>query len=89
MRFKADGPAIPDILLDQRDAGNVVFLCGAGVSIPAGMPNFLGLAQHVTDEVDPPPDSKIRQALKTESLANGLPYSVDWVFEIAVPGVRS
>ena len=82
MRFKADGPAIPDILLDQRDAGNVVFLCGAGVSIPAGMPNFLGLAQHVTDEVDPPPDSKIRQALKTESLANGLPYSVDRVFEM-------
>ena len=40
MRFRADGPAIPDILLDERDAGNVVFLCGAGVSMPAGMPSF-------------------------------------------------
>ena len=65
MRFKADGPAIPDILLDERDAGKVVFLCGAGVSIPAGKPNFLELAQHVTDEVDPPSDSEIRRALQT------------------------
>ena len=65
MRFKAAGPAIPDILLDERDAGNVVFLCGAGVSIPAGMPNFLDLARHVTGEVDPPSDSEIRRALQT------------------------
>lgn len=65
MRFKADGPAIPDILLDERDAGNVVFLCGAGVSIPARMPSFLELAQHVTDEVHAPSDSLIRQALHT------------------------
>ena len=65
MRFKADGPAIPDSLLDERDAGNVVFLCGAGVSIPAGMPNFLDLARHVTDELDPPSDSAIRRALLT------------------------
>ena len=81
MRFKADGPAIPDILLDERDAGNVVFLCGAGVSMPAGMPNFRGLADHVIKEVDPPPDSRIRHALKTESLADGLPYSLDRVFQ--------
>ena len=64
MRFKADGPAIPDILLDERDAGNVVFLCGAGVSMPAGMPNFRELADHVANEVAPPPDSGIRRALQ-------------------------
>ena len=42
MRFKVDGPAIPDILLDQRDAGNVVFLvrCG-GVGAMPGCPDFL------------------------------------------------
>ena len=65
MRFEADGPAIPDILLDERDAGNVVFLCGAGVSIPAGMPNFLDLARHVVGKVDPPQDSEIRKVLET------------------------
>ena len=64
MRFKADGPAIPDVLLEERDAGNVVFLCGAGVSIPAGMPNFLELAEQVTDELHAPQDSKIRKALE-------------------------
>ena len=62
MRFKADGPAIPDILLEERDAGNVVFLCGAGVSIPAGLPGFVDLTRHVIDEVDPPQDSEIRRA---------------------------
>ena len=65
MRFKADGPAIPDVLLDERDAGTVVFLCGAGVSIAAGMPDFMGLARHVVDEVDPPQDSEVRRALQT------------------------
>ena len=81
MRFRADGPAIPDILLDERDAGNVVFLCGAGVSRPAGMPNFRELACHVIEKVGPPPDSTIDQALKTESLADGLPFSLDRVFQ--------
>ena len=60
MRFRADGPAIPDILLEERDAGNVVFLCGAGVSIPAGLPGFVDLTRHVIDEVDPPRDSEVR-----------------------------
>ena len=62
MRFKADGPAIPDILLEERDAGNVVFLCGAGVSIPAGLPGLVDLTRYVIDEVDPPKDSAVRLA---------------------------
>ena len=36
MRFLSDGLNIPDELLEERDKGNVVFLCGAGVSYPAG-----------------------------------------------------
>lgn len=51
MRFLADGPNIPDELLEARDRGEVVFLCGAGVSYPAGMPDFLGLAQYVIQEL--------------------------------------
>ena len=65
MRFRAGGPAIPNVLLEERDAGNVVFLCGAGVSIPAGMPNFLELAEQVTDELHASQDSKIWKALET------------------------
>jgi hypothetical protein len=38
MRFLAAGPDFPDELLEARDAGNVVFFCGAGISRPAGLP---------------------------------------------------
>ncbi|MES2432882.1 MAG: SIR2 family protein [Pseudomonadota bacterium] len=57
MRFVKDGPVIPDHLLEARDAGQVVFLCGAGVSIPAGMPTFIGLARYVIDQLCPPASS--------------------------------
>ena len=58
MRFVKRGPNIPDQLLEARDRGEVVFLCGAGVSYPAGMPTFRGLTQHVLDELGTPEDAK-------------------------------
>lgn len=61
MRFISNGPIIPDILLSERDAGRVVFLCGAGVSIPAGMPTFIDLTKFVIDQFSPPPDSEIQR----------------------------
>lgn len=64
MRFHADGPAIPDILLERCDAGRVVFLCGAGVSLPSGMPSFIGLTQHVIEFFDPPEGSEITSAFQ-------------------------
>ncbi|WGI27303.1 SIR2 family protein [Halomonas alkaliantarctica] len=64
MRFYADGPSIPDILLTRCDAGRVVFLCGAGVSKPSGMPDFVGLTQHVIEFFDPPNDSSIMTAFQ-------------------------
>jgi hypothetical protein len=64
MRFHADGPIIPDSLLEQCDAGRVVFLCGAGVSLPSGMPSFIGLTQHVVDFFDPPDDSDVMRAFQ-------------------------
>ena len=68
VRFKANGPAIPDVLLEERDIGNVVFLCGAGVSIPAGMPSFLKLTEQVADELRVPRGSKIRRALEAHRI---------------------
>lgn len=50
MRFIANGPSIPDDLLIARDAGDVVFFCGAGVSRHrAGLPDFLKLGGDVID----------------------------------------
>ena len=62
MRFFANGPNIPDLLLERRDQGGVVFFCGAGVSRNAGMPNFPELAQGVVDFFDPPVGSEIASA---------------------------
>ena len=51
MRFTEDGPSIPDALLEARDRGEVIFLCGAGVSAPAGLPMFGDLARRVVDRL--------------------------------------
>ncbi len=41
MRLVPFGPDFPNELLEERDAGNVVFFCGAGISRPAGLPGFV------------------------------------------------
>ena len=64
MRFNADGPIIPDSLLRERDAGRVVFLCGAGVSVPAGMPTFVRLTELVIKDLAPAEESDIVQAFE-------------------------
>jgi hypothetical protein len=48
MRFFENGPSIPDDLLVSRDAGDVIFFCGAGVSRHrAHLPDFLKLGGDV------------------------------------------
>jgi NAD-dependent SIR2 family protein deacetylase len=47
MKFIDDGPDIPDDLIDAVAAGNVVFICGAGVSKRAGLPLFRELVEQV------------------------------------------
>lgn len=64
MRFHAEGPSIPDSLLNRCDSGRVVFLCGAGVSLPSGMPSFIGLTKYVIEFFDPPKDSEIMKAFQ-------------------------
>lgn len=64
MRFHPEGPSIPDVLLKRCDAGRVVFLCGAGVSVPSGMPNFIDLTRYVIEFFDPPADSEIMSAFR-------------------------
>ena len=64
MRFLSGGPIIPDALLRDRDAGRVVFVCGAGVSAPAGMPTFVELTKLVIEDISPPQGSEITRALQ-------------------------
>lgn len=41
----------------------MVFLCGAGVSYPAGMPDFPGLARYVVEALGVPKDASLRAKL--------------------------
>lgn len=47
MQFIANGPDIPDALLQAHEEGHVVFFCGAGISYPAGLPGFKGLVDEI------------------------------------------
>jgi SIR2-like domain len=61
MRFTSDGPSIPDELLTARDAGQVLFFCGAGVSLArAKLPDFITLAEQVMDILGSGLDSRAR-----------------------------
>ena len=60
MQFVTHGPDIPDALLQAHEEGRVVFFCGAGISRPAGLPDFGGLVQKLFQQAGEPSD-------KTES----------------------
>jgi len=47
MQFIANGPNIPETLLDAHEEGHVVFFCGAGISYPARLPGFKGLVDKI------------------------------------------
>ena len=85
MRFFSDGPNIPDELLEERDNGNVVFPCGAGVSYPAGMPDFLGLTGYVVEKLGTPEDAPSRTMLSRwddESIPADARPSLDQIFNL-------
>ena len=69
MRFRVDGPSIPDSLLEKCDAGRVVFFCGAGISCypknsALRLPNFRELTNRIIRHFRPSPNSDIMKAMK-------------------------
>ncbi len=70
MRFVANGPSIPDNLLVARDAGQVLFFCGAGVSrAEAGLPDFATLTDNVLQVLGSAGDSEARTLLRNTRAA--------------------
>jgi hypothetical protein len=89
MRFLADGPNIPEELLESRDNGNVVFFCGAGISRPAGLPGFADLAEQVVNKLGAPPDSKVRTMLARARQEPDGVLPLDQIFSVLQQEYRS
>lgn len=53
MQFIPDGPDIPERLLQLHEDGEVVFFCGAGISMSAGLPNFECLVRRLREHFHP------------------------------------
>jgi len=64
LRFIKNGPEIPERLLQAHEDGNVVFFCGAGISIPAGLPGFASLTRALFDAEGEIPSPIEQRAIK-------------------------
>lgn len=83
MQFVANGPDIPDSLLMAHEEGRVVFFCGAGISYPAGLPDFIGLVDAIYSHV-----GRQRDAIEQEAYKRGqLDATLD-LLERRLPGQR-
>jgi len=89
MRFFADGPNIPEELLEDRDKGNVVFFCGAGISRPAGLPGFADLAEQVVQDLGAPPDGKVQAMLRRAKSETDGPVPLDQIFNVLQQDYRT
>ncbi len=83
MQFIANGPDIPETLLDAHEEGRVVFFCGAGISYPAGLPGFKGLVDKIYEFV-----GTIRTPLEDETYQRGQYDATLDLLERRLPGQR-
>ena len=66
MQFVANGPDIPERLLQAHEDGRVVFFCGAGISYPAGLPGFKGLVEKLYEGLNATPDAEQQAAIRAK-----------------------
>jgi hypothetical protein len=82
MRLISSGPDFPDELLEERDAGNVVFFCGAGISRPAGLPGFFDLAEKAVSFLGVPEGASSSTLLNRIKHDPTFPPTLDQVFSL-------
>lgn len=70
--------AIPERLLLAHARGEVLFICGAGISRPAGLPDFRQLVLEVYDALDK----------STHSILSGVPHGVHHHWPIDCTGLN-
>ena len=65
MQFIDNGPDIPEHLLKAHEDGKVVFFCGAGISYPAGLPDFEGLVRQLYEQMGGPRTEDQKQTIES------------------------
>lgn len=83
MQFVTNGPDVPDALLRAHEEGRVVFFCGAGISYPAGLPDFKGLVDGIYLRV-----GTARSAIEQEAYGRGQFDATLDLLERRLPGQR-
>lgn len=74
MRFTETGPSIPAELLELQQQGDIIFFCGAGVSMPQ-LDSFANLTENVKKKLGADTNHKFLETKKCNS-------SFDQVFEL-------
>ncbi len=64
--FVPNGPEIPERLLQAHEDGRVVFFCGAGISSPAGLPDFRTLIKQLYEQLGESPNEIEKVALRAK-----------------------
>ena len=62
MQFVANGPDIPNELLQAHEEGRLVFFCGTGISYPARLPDFENLVCRIYQNLGIEPDKYEHEA---------------------------
>lgn len=81
--FVANGPDIPERLLQAHEDRRVVFFCGAGISYPAGLPGFAGLVRKLYSDL-----GKIPTAVQQAAIDEGRYDTAIGLLETEYPGGR-
>ena len=71
-RLIPDGPDIPGELIQHQQAGEMVFFCGAGISVPTGLPSFRGLVQRLYASLHVCPASREKDLIEEEKFDEAL-----------------
>ncbi len=83
MQFITNGPDIPEALLNAQEEGRLIFFAGAGISYPAGLPDFKGLVDKIYDEVGTTQNDFEKEAYDSEQYDTTLD-----LLEHRLPGQR-
>ncbi|WP_316896821.1 SIR2 family protein [Pseudodesulfovibrio indicus] len=72
--FIPNGPVIPEEVIQAHEEDRLVFFCGAGVSMYAGLPGFRGLVADVFKQCGVIPNAQTQTAINASQLDRALLY---------------